>query len=105
MQGNTLGLKDNYDEQMQRLVAMCDDERLADREVTVTMRFAYMGPGIQRARTIAMRDRVEAALKEFGLTYTLTQDPESPFLSPVFVLFLAGPTRKILGFYQAVGEA
>jgi hypothetical protein len=51
-----------------------------------------------------MKDRIEAALKEFGLVYTMVQDPESSFLNPVFVMFLVGPTRTILEFYEAIGD-
>lgn len=97
-------LKDNYDERMKQLRTMCEDEGLAEQDVTVTMKFAYQGPKAARPRTMDMKDRVEAALKELDLVYTLIQDPESTFLNPVFVLFLVGPTWAIFEFYEAIGD-
>lgn len=104
MQGNPLVLKDNYSEQMKRLQAMCEDEGLAEQEVTLALTFAYQGLGRARPHTLAMKDRIEAALEEFGLVYTMIQDLESTFSNPIFVLFLVGPTHVILDFYEAVGD-
>lgn len=101
---NPLELKDNYGEQMKRLQAICDVEGVGDQEVTLTLNFAYQGPGVARARTMAMKDRIEVALKEFGLVYTMMEDPESTFLNPVFTVFLAGPAKTILEFYEFIGH-
>jgi len=98
-------IKDNYDSQMKRLQVLCEDEDRANQDVTLTMRFAYQGETkVNRAGTFAMKDRIEAALKESGLVYTMIQDPESSNLNPVFVMFLVGPTRTILDFYEAIGD-
>jgi hypothetical protein len=97
-------LRDNYDSQMRRLRAMCEAEGLADQDVTLTLKFAYQGQKVARPQTLAMKDRIEAALKEFGLVYTMVQDPESTFLNPVFVMFLVGPTGTVLEFYEAIGD-
>lgn len=99
-----LELKDNYGEQMRRLRALCENEGLADDEVTLTLNFAYQGPGVARPRTLAMKDRIEVALKEFGLVYTMMEDPESTFLNPIFTVFLSGPTRTIFEFYEFIGH-
>ena len=98
-------IKDNYDSQMKRLQVLCEDEVRADQDVTMTLKFAYQGKTkANRAGTLDMKDRIEAALKDFGLVYTMIQDPESSFLNPVFVMFLVGPTRTILSFYEAIGD-
>jgi len=98
-------IKDNYDSQMKRLQVLCEDEAQADQDVTLTLKFAHQGKTkVNRPQTLAMKDRIEAALKGFGLVYTMIEDPESSFLNPVFVMFLVGPTRTILEFYEAIGD-
>lgn len=99
-----LRLKDNYEEQMKSLRALCEQEELAKREVSISLTFTYQGSEEIRARTLAMKDRIEAALKQFGLVYTMMQDPESSFPRPIFFLFLAGPARTVLSFYEAIGK-
>lgn len=97
-------LKDNYDRQMKRLQALCEVEGQADQNVTLTLRFAYQGSKRRRPQTLAMKDRIEAALQEFGLVYTMLQDPESTFTEPVFAMFLVGPRRVVRDFYEAIGD-
>lgn len=107
VQGRPFVLKDNYDEQMKRLRLLCEAEGLAPggQDVTLTLKFAYQGSKmLRRTGTVFMKDRIEAALREFDLVYTMVQDPESSSLEPVYVVFLTGPTRTILDFYEAIGR-
>lgn len=101
----------SYGEQILRLAAMCEDEIQAEQEVQVIMRFHVepglgrgVAPGWRRRKTLALRDRVEAAAEALGLSYTLLQDLDSTFWNPVFVCIINGKNWLLLEFYKALAD-
>lgn len=113
MQGNNpLRLKDNYDEQVQHIQALCNEASLVDIEMGFTLKFAYQPQGPQdpqgpttRWRTLGLKERIVGALEDLDIVYTLIQDPESSAQAPVYFLMFTAVPPVALAFYQAIGHA